>query len=98
MSRASKLTLALTSLGTAGVVYLVHWAQQRDLEALHAGVVRDLENQQRKKSQAQLERQADFETQARLEAEFRRIQPVTVTVTATREVREAGANAVATEA
>ncbi|KAI5289308.1 hypothetical protein KEM52_000823 [Ascosphaera acerosa] len=77
MSRASKITLALTSLGTAGVVYIVHWVQQRDLQALHAGVVRDLENQQRKKSQAQLERQADFELQARLEAEYRKIQPVT---------------------
>lgn len=32
MSRASKITLALTTLSTAGVVWLVHWSQQRDLE------------------------------------------------------------------
>ncbi|KAI5286628.1 hypothetical protein KEM54_006636 [Ascosphaera aggregata] len=75
MSRASKVTLALTSLGTVGVVWLVHWSQQRDLEYLHAGVLRDMENQQRKK-QAQLERKADFEMQKQLEAEYRKIQHV----------------------
>lgn len=30
MSRASKLTLAATGLGTAGIVYFVHWAQEND--------------------------------------------------------------------
>lgn len=30
MSRASKITLAVTSLATAGIVYFVHWAQERD--------------------------------------------------------------------
>jgi len=30
MSRASKLTLAATGLGTAGIVYFVHWAQEQD--------------------------------------------------------------------
>ena len=30
MSRASKLTLAATGLGTAGIVYFVHWAQEAD--------------------------------------------------------------------
>jgi hypothetical protein len=30
MSRASKVTLALTSLGTAGMVYFVHWSQQQE--------------------------------------------------------------------
>ncbi|KZZ88920.1 hypothetical protein AAP_04712 [Ascosphaera apis ARSEF 7405] len=75
MSRASKITLALTTLSTAGVVWLVHWSQQRDLELLHAGVVRDMENQERKR-QVQLERKADFEMQKQLEAEYRKIQHV----------------------
>lgn len=30
MSRASKVTLALTSLGTAGIVYFVHWSQEQE--------------------------------------------------------------------
>jgi hypothetical protein len=30
MSRASKLTLAVTGMGTAGIVYFVHWAQEQD--------------------------------------------------------------------
>jgi hypothetical protein len=30
MSRASKLTLLGTSIGTAGIVYFVHWSQQAD--------------------------------------------------------------------
>ncbi|KAI5301834.1 acetyl-coenzyme-A carboxylase [Ascosphaera pollenicola] len=48
---------------------------ERDLELLHAGVVRDMENQERKK-QVQLERKADFEMQKQLEAEYRKIQQV----------------------
>lgn len=30
MSRASKLTLAATGLGTAGIVYFVHWSQEQE--------------------------------------------------------------------
>lgn len=30
MSRASKTTLGLTTLATAGIVYFVHWAQEAD--------------------------------------------------------------------
>lgn len=30
MSRASKLTLACTGLGTAGIVYFVHWSQVQE--------------------------------------------------------------------
>ncbi|OJD14444.1 hypothetical protein AJ78_05212 [Emergomyces pasteurianus Ep9510] len=71
MSRASKLTLAGTSLMTAGIVYFVHWTQEADKAAMHAGVERDLENQRIKR-----ERQADFEMQRALEAEYRKIQTV----------------------
>ncbi|KLJ08748.1 hypothetical protein EMPG_15816 [Blastomyces silverae] len=71
MSRASKLTLAGTSLMTVGIVYFVHWTQEADKAAMHAGVQRDLENQRIKR-----ERQADFEMQRALEAEYRKIQTV----------------------
>ncbi|WEW59853.1 hypothetical protein PRK78_005334 [Emydomyces testavorans] len=71
MSRASKITLACTSLATAGIVYFVHWSQEVDRAAMHAGVERDLENQRIKR-----ERQLDFELQRRLEAEYRKIQTV----------------------
>lgn len=30
MSRASKTTLTLTGLGTAGIVCFVHWAQEQE--------------------------------------------------------------------
>ncbi|OAT08008.1 cytochrome c oxidase assembly protein [Blastomyces gilchristii SLH14081] len=71
MSRASKLTLAGTSLMTVGIVYFVHWTQEADKAAMHAGVQRDLENQRIKR-----ERQADFEMQRALEAEYRKLQTV----------------------
>ncbi|KAG5289912.1 cytochrome c oxidase assembly protein [Histoplasma ohiense] len=71
MSRASKFTLVGTSLMTAGIVYFVHWTQEADKAAMHAGVQRDLENQRIKR-----ERQADFEMQRALEAEYRKIQTV----------------------
>ncbi|KAK2756073.1 hypothetical protein FQN54_005480 [Arachnomyces sp. PD_36] len=71
MSRASKLTLAATSIGTAGIVYFVHWSQEADKASMHAGVERDMERQRIKR-----ERQADFERQRLLEAEYRKIQTV----------------------
>ncbi|KAL2222312.1 hypothetical protein M432DRAFT_636933 [Thermoascus aurantiacus ATCC 26904] len=71
MSRASKITLAVTSLATAGIVYFVHWAQERDRAALHAGVERDEERQRIKR-----QRQAEFEMQRKLEEEYRKIQKV----------------------
>jgi len=30
MSKASKATLAMTGLGTAGIVWFVHWAQEQE--------------------------------------------------------------------
>ncbi|KKK25144.1 hypothetical protein P175DRAFT_0557093 [Aspergillus ochraceoroseus IBT 24754] len=71
MSRASKLTLAATGLGTAGIVYFVHWAQEQEKMAMHKGVERDMEKQR-----VRLERQADFEMQKALEEEYRKLQKV----------------------
>lgn len=71
MSRSSKLTFSLTCLVTASIVTFVHWAQTSEKAAMHAGVVRDIENQRVKK-----ERQADFALQAQLEEEYRKMQSV----------------------
>ncbi|KAK5047797.1 hypothetical protein LTR84_006462 [Exophiala bonariae] len=71
MSTASKLTLLATILGTAGIVAFVHYGQTVEKEAMHAGVVRDMEQQRIKR-----ERQADFEMQRQLEIEYKKTQTV----------------------
>ncbi|EXJ87239.1 hypothetical protein A1O3_04198 [Capronia epimyces CBS 606.96] len=71
MSTASKVTLLGTILGTAGIVAFVHWAQTAEQAAMHAGVIRDVEQQRLKR-----ERQADFEMQRRLEEEYKKVQSV----------------------
>ncbi|KAF2246961.1 hypothetical protein BU26DRAFT_532576 [Trematosphaeria pertusa] len=71
MSRASKITLAATSLGAIGIVIFVHTAQRSEKAAMHAGVIRDYEQQRLKR-----ERQADFEMQRALEEEYRKVQTV----------------------
>ncbi|MCJ1353009.1 MAG: hypothetical protein MMC33_002993 [Icmadophila ericetorum] len=71
MSRAAKLTLAGTSAMAIGIVVFVHYAQQSEKAAMHAGVLRDIEQQRIKK-----DRQADFEMQKALEAEYRKVQTV----------------------
>ncbi|KAL1841540.1 hypothetical protein VTJ49DRAFT_6969 [Mycothermus thermophilus] len=71
MSRASKLTLLSTSLFAVGTVAFVHWAQKADQQAMHQGVLRDLEQQRLKR-----ERQADFDAQRALEAEYLKEQSV----------------------
>ncbi|OAL20377.1 hypothetical protein AYO22_08871 [Fonsecaea multimorphosa] len=71
MSTASKITLLSTILGTAGVVAFVHWAQTAEQAAMHAGVVRDMEQQRVKR-----ERQADFDMQRQLEEEYKKVQTV----------------------
>ncbi|KAL6874864.1 hypothetical protein J3F83DRAFT_728922 [Trichoderma novae-zelandiae] len=71
MSSASKISLAATSLFTAGVIVFVHFQQQADQAAMHAGVVRDMEQQRVKR-----ERQLDFDMQRALEEEYKREQNV----------------------
>jgi protein PET117 len=71
MSRASKLTLAATSVGTIGICLFVHYAQRSEKAAMHAGVIRDYEQQRLKR-----ERQAEFEMQQELEKEYRKLQTV----------------------
>lgn len=71
MSTASKVTLVGTLLGTAGIIAFVHWAQTSEKAAMHAGVVRDMQNQKEKR-----ERQADFDMQRQLEQEYLKVQTV----------------------
>ncbi|KAJ5457542.1 hypothetical protein N7475_008930 [Penicillium sp. IBT 31633x] len=71
MSRASKFTLAATGLGTMGIVWFVHWAQEADRAAMHKGVERDMEKQRIRQ-----ERQAEFEIQKALEKEYLKLQTV----------------------
>ncbi|KAF4810348.1 Protein PET117 [Colletotrichum siamense] len=71
MSRASKLTLAATSLFAASTIIIVHFQQKFEKEAMHQGVVRDIELQRVKK-----ERQLDFDIQRALEEEYKREQTV----------------------
>ena len=71
MSAASKITLASTMVGTAGIIAFVHWAQTSEKAAMHAGVIRDMQNQREK-----LERLADFEMQRQLEQDYRKVQTV----------------------
>ncbi|KAI9709763.1 MAG: hypothetical protein M1820_003166 [Bogoriella megaspora] len=71
MSSTAKITLASTTLGAIGIIVFVHYAQQAEKAAMHAGVIRDMEQQRLKR-----ERQADFEMQRQLEQEYRKIQTV----------------------
>lgn len=71
MSRASKLTLAATSLFAASTIVVVHFQQKFEKEAMHQGVVRDIEQQRIKR-----ERQLDFDMQRALEEEYKREQTV----------------------
>ncbi|KAI9777524.1 MAG: hypothetical protein M1839_008818 [Geoglossum umbratile] len=71
MSRAAKLTLAGTTAMATGIVIFVHYAQQTEKAAMHAGVIRDVEQQRVRK-----ERLADFQMQQALEEEYRKIQSV----------------------
>ncbi|KAK8162422.1 hypothetical protein IWX90DRAFT_487211 [Phyllosticta citrichinensis] len=74
MSTASKLTLAGTAFGALGIVVAVHFQQRSEQAAMHAGVIRDLEQQRLKR-----ERQLDFDMQRQLEEEYRKIQTVSET-------------------
>ncbi|KAI9842546.1 MAG: hypothetical protein M1837_007059 [Sclerophora amabilis] len=71
MSRAAKLTLASTTAMAAGIVAFVHYSQNAEQVAMHAGVIRDMEQQRVKK-----ERQADFDMQRALEEQYKKVQTV----------------------
>lgn len=49
MSTASKVTLAVTSVVSLGIIWAVHNKQVEDRAKLHAGIERDLERQAKKR-------------------------------------------------
>ncbi|XP_037825463.1 protein PET117 homolog, mitochondrial [Lucilia sericata] len=51
MSLASKITLAVSFVISGGIIGYVHFKQTNDREKLHEGVVRDIERQQRRKTE-----------------------------------------------
>jgi len=71
MSRAAKLTLAGTTLAAVATVVFVHYGQQAEKAAMHAGVIRDMDQQKLKR-----ERQLDFDMQRALEEEYKKVQSV----------------------
>ncbi|KAH6613665.1 hypothetical protein B0J18DRAFT_470004 [Chaetomium sp. MPI-SDFR-AT-0129] len=71
MSRASKMTLLGSSLFALSTVVFVHFQQKYEQEAMHQGVIRDMEQQRVKR-----ERQADFDMQRELEAQYKLEQTV----------------------
>ncbi|KAI5359338.1 hypothetical protein Slin15195_G069660 [Septoria linicola] len=71
MSTAAKLTLGGTIVSAIGIVIFVHRQQKVDQALMHAGVIRDMEQQRVKK-----ERQADFEIQRQLEEQYKKLQNV----------------------
>lgn len=75
MSHASKLTLLSTSLFAAGTIVFVHFQQKAEKNAMHQGVIRDMEQQRIKR-----ERQLDFDMQKQLEEEFKKEQSVSSSI------------------
>ncbi|CAK1357447.1 hypothetical protein CB0940_07817 [Cercospora beticola] len=71
MSTAAKLTLGGTIVSAIGIVIFVHRQQKIDQALMHAGVIRDMEQQRIKR-----ERQADFEMQRQLEEQYKKLQNV----------------------
>lgn len=87
MSRASKITLALTSAVTAVVVVGVHYVQDMERETLHQGPIKDAKRvaEKRLKEAAQLdptkERQKvlnknEHEYQLELRKKYEQLQPL----------------------
>ncbi|TID26602.1 hypothetical protein E2P81_ATG01073 [Venturia nashicola] len=71
MSAASKATLAATSLSAIGIIIFVHYGQKVEKAGMHAGVLRDMEQQRIRR-----ERQLDFDMQKTLEEEYKKLQTV----------------------
>ncbi|KAK3192857.1 hypothetical protein K4F52_001214 [Lecanicillium sp. MT-2017a] len=87
MSRASKMTLLGTSLFAMSTIVFVHFQQKAEQDAMHQGVVRDMEQQRVKR-----ERQLDFDMQRALEEEYKREQNVRSSLEPTTDKDQGGSN------
>ena len=65
-SRAAKLTFLTSILFTSVTVFAVHYNQQRDRDAMHAGIIREEENDRAKKAQKKQTNMLELERQAQL--------------------------------
>ena len=69
-STASKITLALSSLASGGIIYFVHYSQVEDRRQLHKGI--EIEEERRaKQKQINIERRKE---QEELTKAYRNIQ------------------------
>nr|CAI5842595.1 unnamed protein product [Callosobruchus analis] len=51
MSLQAKICLGAACIFSASIIGYVHLRQQRDREAMHEGVIRDIQSRQRKKAE-----------------------------------------------
>lgn len=54
MSTTSKVVFGLSCIASAGIIGFVHYQQQDDLIKLHEGVVKDIERQENRKLQLEI--------------------------------------------
>lgn len=54
MSITSKVIFGLSFLATGGIVGFVHYQQQEDLVKLHEGVIKDIERQEHRRLQLEI--------------------------------------------
>ncbi|KAK9322930.1 hypothetical protein V1517DRAFT_321764 [Lipomyces orientalis] len=71
MSKASKITLALTSLSAVGIIYGVHYVQEAEQLSMYQGVIKDKERQRIKEERAE-----ELRLQQALQKQYEAIQPV----------------------
>ncbi|KAK9368567.1 hypothetical protein V1509DRAFT_653136 [Lipomyces kononenkoae] len=71
MSRASKITLALTSLSAVGIIYGVHFVQEAQQQSMYQGVIKDRERQRIKEERAE-----ELRMQQALQKEYEIVQPI----------------------
>ncbi|CAN6609279.1 protein Pet117p, mitochondrial [Trichomonascus vanleenenianus] len=80
MSRAAKITFAVTTALSAVTVFAVHIIQAEEREALHQGPIKDRERvrlrEEKKQTEQQKQRSAEYELQKQLREEYSKVQDV----------------------
>ncbi|GMM31837.1 Pet117 protein [Martiniozyma asiatica (nom. inval.)] len=81
MSKASKITLALSAVFSVATISGVYYMAETEKEALQDGPIKDRERLERRFNKKQQENLNDFERQKALYAEFTKDQPLTGEIT-----------------
>ncbi|SCU86015.1 LADA_0D11650g1_1 [Lachancea dasiensis] len=83
MSRASKITLALSCVATTATVIGVHYVQELERDTLHQGPIKDAKRQAEKKAsldavkeKKKLFNQSEYEQQIELRKKYEAMQPL----------------------